>query len=812
MVPLISIFFICPTENETALKKEIQSLKEENKNLRSNVLESYVTRDDVIEKLKNVSLETRELIDSCEKATEEAKVFRVKSEELEVELDRIKYHHLNIQTENKNLKYELEERDAEIACLRNKLRVCNAENTTNSWENDVHVANDVLREVEGRFKTAIERSKKSENEARMLEEEMQFLKSSNEVLRNQNAAKEDIIAKQNKDFVQLQATVDEYYSEISRLDAELKCCHERVSNLNESVEMINSENVDLEAYTSFKRSLVKFGSVENIENLLSKLLVLQEIEQFFEKKLSPHVDGAAQEQNSDPIVTNCKQNTINKIKSYLEKALVTIEKLNDKMLRLRTEYESKLRMKSADYENKLRAKSAEIATLREVLSNATLYNKILEQALQQCKDNVQLDKNIETKTDELLTVNETLLDRFEELYRDSEKCNNFLLAKWKQLEQCHRILKLSVQKSTANDEKLTGLVACIDEIFEEVNATEHDRQLSEESRQLLNICEKKLVTKDYLKNTVEMMSQEVKRLTSKVEHEMAEKIREVELLKGEVENVRADNGELVNKIKNCNREIVSLSTENYDLKEKLENSSKVEDECAKLRKELDFLMRSGEEEVKTDNSNLHSLLKYIKILRNEQKNLRSFFLDFNRQMMTDFVLLRQEEETRNSVADDIKTKLRSFMDTCHDLRRQHELVKELNLKTAVEDVISATKHNLNEKLRVINDNFNKLVENCNKVVETHNNYKNNFSSSVCSVNSSIQDVKLLNSSLHSFVEELAVDFEKFLQPLGVEIQVRKLLCYLCCILLSLKNLFYFFFLFSECCDVYVRKFQDLFCV
>lgn len=571
-------------------KEEIKLLKEENKSLKQSVDDCNEARDNVIEKLKEVSIETRELIDNCEKSAEESKIFKIKCDDLEEELAKLKQVNENAELKCRSLQSELHQRDVEIDSLNEKVsshsRELIADDILRSWRNDIPDANYSLKTIEIQLKKLIDRLIESETLKKQLKDEVDTLKRDNNIFREQNTMKDDIISKQNQDFIKVKSTVDEYYSEIMRLDSELKDCHKRVSALNENLEMMNSENIDIAEYTLFKRSLQKFGSLEKIENLLTKLQVLQEIEQFFENKLSPHVDPSMRDSDDfDPIVSCSKENTINKMKNYLEKALVTIEKLNDKMLRLRNEYEVKLR-----------AKNAEISTLRDLTLSATMYNRILERSLQQFRDNIQLDSTIENKTNELLSVNATLIDSFEELkqvYQTNDRCNCFLFAKLKQLKLFCKILQLSINKKIGPgiqfDMDFDGLFFGINEIFEEVEANEFRYKLSQGSETLMSLCERKVTTNHYLKNMVENMSLEVKRLTSKVELEMTEKIQEIEMLKGEVDTVKTDNCDLVSKIKNCNREIVSLSTDNYDLNEKLENLIKVEQECESLKQELAFL-------------------------------------------------------------------------------------------------------------------------------------------------------------------------------------------------------------------------------
>lgn len=834
----------------------MKSVKEENKKLLENVMESNFARDNVIEKLKDVSLETRELIDNCEKASEESKLFQIRSEELEKSLKKLQERNEYLQNENKNLRNELESQNTDILSFQNKLVThMNGKNTMDVKDLENNKGSSILQSIYYQIKIIIDELNSSEAAMKSLNEEVKHLKCNNNILQEQNINKDNIISKQNKDFLKVKATVDDYHSEILKLDSELKDCHKRVFALTENLEIMNSENMNLVQYTNFRRCLKKFGNIENVENLLCKLEVLQEIELFFEKKLTPHINSSDNELPiADPTVTDLKENTINKIKSYLEKALITIEKLNDKMLRLRVEYE-----------NKLRTKNAEISTLREVLSNATLYNKLLEQTLEQCKDNIQLDKTIENKTDELLTTNETLLDGFDELkllHNTSQKCSNFLFAKIKQLEIFHKLLELSVNKWIKNDksekinleQKIKGLFFLISEIFEEVKLNENNEQFSAECQRLLSKCENNLITKDYLKSSVESMSQEVKRLTNKVEHEMFEKIREIELLKGEMDNIKTDNYELVNKVKNCNREIVFLSSENYDLSEKLENIVNIGNNYEILNQELESLKNKiaqyNNENIKSDCSEMlmeeiRSANKLCVQLKNEHINLKESVISFSEKMVKDFDIIEKTFEMKNvkeerlilktlmvncrkinddhqilkndfnhfkeeiqnefvslkSVYENIecskskentKIQLKNLMDICRDIRKEHNSFKEINFKTMLDDMILLTKTNFDEKLKIINSDFNELIRNLNNSV----NCRENILSCTNHVASTLQDIKSLNNSIHSLLVEQKLEYTKFFDTLLIDIQVKKLIIceYIFIFFVQFINLFLYLFL------------------
>lgn len=700
------------------MKEEIKLLKEENKSLKQSVNDCNEARDNVIEKLKEVSIETRELIDNCEKSAEESKIFKIKCDDLEEELAKLKQVNENAEKEYQRLQSELHQRDVEINSLNEKVsshsRELIADDILKSWNNDIPNANNSLQTIEIQLKKLLDRLNESESLKKQLKEKVDTLKRSNNIFQEQITIKDEIIFKQNQDFVKVKNTVDEYHSEILRLDSELKDCHERVSALNENLETINSENIDLAEYALFRQSLQKFGTFENIENLLAKLQVLQEIEQFFENKLSPHVDPSMRDSdNSDPIVTCSKENTINKIKNYLEKALITIEKLNDKMLRLRNEYEVKLR-----------AKNAEISTLRDLMLSATMYNRILERSLQQFRDNIQLDNTIENKTNELLTVNATLIDSFEELkqvYQTNDRCNCFLFAKMKQLKLFYKILQLSIDKKIGPgiqfDKDFDGLFFCINEIFEEVDANEFRYKLSQGSETLMSLCERKVTTNHYLKNMVENMSLEVKRLTSKVELEMTEKIQEIEMLKGEVDTVKIDNCDLVNKIKNCNREIVCLSTDNYDLNEKLENLTKVELECESLKQELAFLREKSEK-----------LQNFAKI-EEECETLKQELADF-----------REKSENFSDTANDnfgLAEKTGSLYSLCLHLKTENDTLRK----------------SMNEFTSSFN---NAIVEISNSAIETTSKHPD-FSNLLNNVNSLRVEQQILKNLADDMKEKLQKD-------------------------------------------------------
>lgn len=824
-------------------------MKEENKRLKQNVDDCNEARDNVIEKLKEVSIETRELIDNCEKSAEESKILKIKCDELEEELAKLKRMNENTERKCRGLESQLHQRDVEINFLNEKVsshsRELISDDILKSWSDDIPKANNSLQTIEIQLKKLIDRLNENESSKKQLKDEVDSLKRSNDIFQEQNITKDEIISKQNRDFEELKCRLDEYYSEILRLDSELKDCHKRVTALNGNLETINSENIDLTAHALFKRSLQKFGSLENIENLLAKLQVLQEIELFFENKLAPHVDPSTRDSDdSDPIVTCSKENTINKIKNYLEKALVTIEKLNDKMLRLRNEYEVKLR-----------AKNAEISTLRDLMLSATMYNRILERSLQQFRDNIQLDNTIENKTNELLTVNATLIDSFEELkqvYQTNDRCNCFLFAKMKQLKLFCKILQLSIDKKIGPGqfEGFDGLFSCINEVFEEVDANEFRYKLSQGSETLMNLCERKVTTNHYLKNMVENMSLEVKRLTSKVELEMTEKIQEIEMLKGEVDTVKMDNCDLVSKIKNCNREIVCLSTDNYDLNEKLENLTKVELECETLKQELAFLREKSEklqnfakieeeyESLKQEladfreksenggnaaNYNLNlvektgSLYNLCQHLKRENDTLRNSMNEFTASfknavieisksvseatskqpdfsnLLSSVSSLRAEQQTLKNLADDMKEKLqkdisvlknadekakRSVQEelinlhaSCKELRDQTKSISVSDFKSSLDDMISVAKSEFVEKVSSINENYNSLIADLNEASKSQTVCKENTLMHASHLKSNLDQIKTLNTSLRTFVQELPAEFSKCILPLIDELKV-----------------------------------------
>jgi hypothetical protein len=761
------------------LNKELDLLKEA-----LTLTESAMTRDHVIEKLKDVSIETRELIENCDRANKEKELFENKTKELKDLND-------SLLAENRNLQSELETRNVEMESLRRKLEMFNTQSAPSQekyfWLDDISIANIELQNIEEQIKTIIVNLQNCEAKKRNLEMEIGLVRSQNESLRELSTKKDELIAKQKSDFLEMKATLDEYGSEILRLKEKLAA-------------------VDVAEFMHFKRSLMRFGSFENIESLLSKLLVLQEIEEFFDKNLSPHVEPRNNHESdlNGSIVTDKKQDTINKIKNYLEKALSAIEKLNDKMIRLRNEYESKLH-----------AKSSEISTLREVLSNAILYNKILEQTLQQYKDNVQLDKTIGNETDELLIVNETLLDGFDtlkQLYRVSEQSNSFLYAKSEQLKFFTKLIELYVRRSLEESEqpkvatyktKIAELFLLMRDIFNEISMNEPNARKLIECQQVIEKCEKSLITKDYLKNTVENMSQEVKRLTSKVEYEMAEKIREIEALKGEVDNVKTDNRELVNKIKNCNREIVSLSTENYELNEKLESLVQIKNRCENLEQELervkermsdDGFSRPPSECTSLQMKNLKEICSSLKIenthlrravemyiadshgVLSEARNLLCTCFAESANRSENFVQpqrnccdisndgVNPQEKASETSARELEAGLISLRDTCSVLKKENE-----DLKAGITTFMKLTS---NDVIPGLHSTFTQLLKNIDSSAKHKDDYKNSISITVENIASTSQEVKHLNQSVRSSYEEMAHGFSKQLQTVIYEIQVR----------------------------------------
>lgn len=774
----IALIYVLFTENENVIRNELQVLKEQNKNLRDSAVESNKARDSVIRKLKDVSLETRELIDNCEKATEETKLFRIRAEQLDEKLSILKQQNVSLQTENKNLQSQLEKCTVEILSLQNKLSFCNSEGSiyvNDLWQNDVLIANNKLREIEKQIKRIIENLNHSEIEKRRLREEIEHLKYNNNYLRNQNVMKDDIIKKQNQDFFKVKSVVDEYHSEILRLDSELKDCHERVSTLNKNLEMINSDKLDIAEFAYFKRLILKFGNRETLESLFLKLQVLYEIEQFFDKNVSPHLEALGcniHETESLP----SKEDAINKIKNYLEKAFAIIENLNDKMVRLRAEYESKLSVKNA-----------EVLTLREVISNTTLYNKILEQTLQYHKNNVQLDQTIDSDTDKLLIANETLLDGFEtikHLYRISQQYVSFLTAKTKQLKLFYNLLKILISKECDDKcemfseleseqnihRKTKKILFLMGEIFEEMIDNESRSQRLLNSQELVDKCDVNIIVKDNLKNIVEKMSQEVKRLTNKVEHEIAEKMREIESLKNEMENIKTDNRELVSKIKNCNREIISLSTENYDLNEKLECLMKTENQHDISENKLQLQNFNEEMFINTLNAKkieacsnqtviqgLQDTSQLCLLIKTENTMLKQTVITFSEEFIS---ALQQSKEHLQYLVKSRETEKRVIVDlqkTCSDLGTTQNNLKYfvLDFQQTVLHSLLALKESLSCRNFLVAEknsevDLKSLMITCSNIRKSNEELKEN-------VMSSTKAMSVMLPHLHSVAEKTIRD-------------------------------------------------------
>lgn len=774
----IVLIYVPFTENENIIQNELQALKEQNRSLRDSALESNKARDNVIRKLKDVSLETRELIDNCEKATEETKLFQIQAEQLDEKLNILKQQNVSLETENRNLQSQLEKCTVEILSLQNKLSFCNSEGNiyvNDLWQNDVLIANNGLREIEQQIKIIIENLNHSEMEKRMLSEEIEHLKYNNNYLQNQNVMKDDIIRKQNQDFFKVKTIVDEYHSEILRLDSELKDCHGRVSVLNKNLEMINSDNLDITEFAYFKRLIMKFGNCETLESLFLKLQVLYEIEQFFDKNVSPHLepfDRNIHEVESLP----SKQDAINRIKNYLEKAFAIIENLNDKMVRLRAEYESKLSVKNA-----------EVLTLREVISNTTLYNKILEQTLQYHKNNVQLDQTIDSDTDKLLIANETLLDGFEtikHLYRISQRYVSFLTAKTKQLKLFYNLLKILIRKECddkcemfselENEQnihrKTKNILFLMGEIFEEMIDNESGGQRLLDSQELVDKCDVNVIVKDNLKNIVEKMSQEVKRLTKKVEHEIAEKMREIELLKNEMENIKTDNRELVSKIKNCNREIISLSTENYDLNEKLECLRKTENQHEIFENELEsqnvreemFINCLNDKKGEACSSQtviqgLQDTSQLCLLLKTENAMLKQSVITFSEEFISALLQSKEHLQYLEKSRETEKKIIVDLQKTCLDLGTTQNNLKHfvVEFQQTVLNSLLALKEPLNCRNSLVAEKnsevgLKSLMITCSNIRKSNEELKENV---MCSTKA----VSIMLPHLHSVVEKTIRD-------------------------------------------------------
>lgn len=792
----LSIFI---PENANTLKVEVESLQQQNRSLRNSLKEMNSTRDDVVEKLKQVSFETRELIENCERASEETKIFKRKSEVSEVELR-------NTMTRNESLLQENESLRSKIQDLVLEMKSLVTAGVNNDYE--APTVDDPVSEL--------------------IRRELIFSKQNCEKLRVELREKDNIIIKQSADFVDMKKRVDECHAEIVRLDAELKDCRARVSSLNTNLEMINAENLDLAEYTNFKRWHQKYAQKENIDELFSKLEGLHEIDELFDQKLAAHLDYLDAEHTI--IEADANVNAIHRIKYYLERALFAIEKLTAKNLSLAVEHQSEIL-----------TKNEEIAKVKEILSHMTLYNEILEQTLKQCRENSKIDQFVEEKTDELITANKALLDNFEELrtlYRISHSCNGGLFAKYCQLNLCYKILKINLAKipptecgENANDEKTlpvasvlsnsSNALCLMNELFQEISEQYADFDgRTEDAQSIFNDYEVNLATKDYLRNTVDDMTQEVKRLTCRVEEEMAQKIREIESLRNEIDSMKIDNRELVNKIKNCNREIISLSTDNYDLNEKLTVLSEIEENWRDLKSEL-IRVQSKVNEYETHSA--HSDPKSSCVENIKQVHRRCCELKENYSALRNDIFLLQENN--NAMIGELKEHLRlevpvlnvterttllTLRNQCAEFKRQNNLLKEtvhtnreqmlqeicslknivgasclldiqnvdwnLNLNDLrlicerlkyqnndtkhldslkdVNQMLEAADFTLSSKLRCLSDDFRSMETNLNAAIADKAECKRLLSSHCVAIIKIIRELKTLRESLSAFAEEV----------------------------------------------------------
>ncbi|XP_065215211.1 GRIP and coiled-coil domain-containing protein 2-like [Planococcus citri] len=785
-------------------------------------------RADAVDTLMHLSIETRELIENCEKATEETKLYKSKSEILEEEVRRISQENETLKRENQNLRDKLKKNSSDGEC----------------WISIVKNANQELNNVTPKVSQIFEKLRTRENAQIQLERELFALKEENAKLLVVIEEKNELAGKQNADFLNIQKMVNDYQLEVARLDTELRHCHSRVSTLNENLELINAENLDLAEYTNFKCLLKKFGANEDVNEVFVKLQSLYEIEELFDKKLSPHISTLTSDQTVSNLI-ECDQNSniVTKVKNYLEKALNVIEKLNENHIR-----------SSNEYETVIQTKDDEIAKLKELSCHLGLYNEIMEKTLKQCRDNAKMDRFVEERTSRLIDANKTLHDNFEQLTRIYKYCyryNDQLFAKFNQLRSWYRILKIRVNKITSVSDSnaessaqtlppLSDFFEMMDELFGEIDVkrVDFDKQ-TEDSNQIFENYEASLAANDHLKNTVDNMTMEVKRLTCQVEQQMSEKIREIESLKSEVDSVKTDNHQLANKIKNCNNEIILLSTENYDLNEKLSIVSRIENDYEALKSELQstkgkldqrenhpstaianvdkvFQLRDSCAELKRKNvdlkedvssftstfdvllqrtvqlvnstnasnsndlnkqkrrtADLNALQIKCSQFKHENQNLKLTVESIRRQMHDEISSMQNNLHNAlvSSTQDNVQpSNIVGLLNSCRDLKQFNQQIKNEDFFSSAIDMVENAKGTLSNKLEKVSQDLNHLQSNLNATVDAKNQYKESVCVHLQSISKIVQDLRALREVLSNLVKTLVADFAQFNSTMRRNIQ------------------------------------------
>ena len=344
-------------------------------------------------------------------------------------------------------------------------------------------------------------------------------------------------------------------------------------------------------------------------------------------------------------------------------------------------------------------------------------------------------------------------------------------------------------------------------IFDEIGQHKPNEETLVECQRVIEKFEKSLTTKTYLKDTVENISQEVKRLSIKVEHEMAEKIREIETLKEEVDNGKAGNRELVTKIKNCHREIISLSTENYELKEQLESSIQVpesskqelekvneslfekiksfEQICSSMKIENESLRLVIETNIKENGRLLSGAFETLRVLSDVLPEQNENFVhtlekvcDINGSQINpeqSIVEVQNETNERSSLlADDTEKDSRCSRETlgasltllknhCSDLRKGNQ-----DLKAGLTTFMKLTSNSL---MPEIHSSVTQLLKTIEESVKHETACENNISESLINIAVIFGDIIHSSKSLRSTVEAMAIDFAEKFQTFMCEIEV-----------------------------------------